>query len=164
MANAQTMRGVWRYVHPDSLGIENLLRGVQEKAACPDCKKPIRGAKRTSSRGAAESKGESVSKTTPRYPGYTTAGMGQAASYVVEMVKTRDKNRQARIAGYVLLLLSDADKAFGEVAGIIEANEQYHGLLKLVEEAGITLLSTDPEQPLSIPDTEDAQSPEEVSK
>jgi hypothetical protein len=104
-------------------------------------------------------------KTVARYPGYKTVGMGQAAYYVIEMLKTRDKNRQAKLVSHVLLLLSDADKAIGEVAGIVEANTQYHGLLKLVEEAGITLLSTDPEQPLSIPDTkEEAQGAGEVSR
>jgi hypothetical protein len=36
------------------------------------------------------------------------------------------------------------------VAVIIEANTQYHGLLKLVEEAGITILSTNPDEPLSL--------------
>jgi hypothetical protein len=76
--------------------------------------------------------------------------MGQAAAYVVEMLRSRDKNRQAKIASHILLLLSDADKAIGEVAGIVEANHQYHGLLKLVEDAGITLLSTDPDVPLSL--------------
>ena len=91
-----------------------------------------------------------MSKQPSRYPGYKTVGMGQAAAYVVEMLKSRDKNRQAKIASHILLLLSDADKAIGEVAGILEANDQYHGLLKLVEDAGITLLSTDPEVPLSL--------------
>ena len=76
--------------------------------------------------------------------------MGQAAAYVAEMLKSRDKNRQAKIASHILLLLSDADKAIGEIAEIVSINEEYHGLLRLVEEAGITLLSTDPEQPLTL--------------
>jgi hypothetical protein len=87
---------------------------------------------------------------TAKYPGYKTAGMGQAASYAVQMVRERDSNRRATLLKHLLLLLSDADKAFGEVAVIIEANTQYHGLLKLVEEAGITILSTNPDEPLSL--------------
>jgi hypothetical protein len=92
-------------------------------------------------------------KKAPRvYPGYKTVGMGQAASYIRAMVAERDANTRARYASHALLLLSDADKAIGEIAGIVEANEQYHGLLRLVEEAGITLLSTNPDEPLSLPE------------
>lgn len=91
-----------------------------------------------------------MSKAPKAYPGYRTVGMGQAAQYVAAMVGERDPNKRARLAGHAMLLLSDADKAIGQVAGILEANEQYHGLLKLVEDAGITLLSSDPENPLSL--------------
>jgi hypothetical protein len=91
-----------------------------------------------------------TAKTTTRYPGYRTAGMGQAARYVAAMVSERDPNKRARLAGHAMLLLSDADKAIGQIAGIVEANKQYHGLLKLVEDSGITILSTNPEQPLSL--------------
>lgn len=91
-----------------------------------------------------------MSRAPKSYPGYRTVGMGQAAQYVVAMVGERDSNKRARLAGHAMLLLSDADKAIGQVAGILEANEQYHGLLKLVEDAGITLLSSDPDKPLSL--------------
>lgn len=91
-----------------------------------------------------------MSKAPKAYPGYHTVGMGQAASYAVAMVRERDSNKCARLCAHLLLLLSDADKAFGQIAGILQANEQYHELLKLVEDAGITLLSSDPEKPLSL--------------
>lgn len=95
-----------------------------------------------------------TAKPTNRYPGYRTVGMAQAAYYAVAMVSERDPNRRATLVKHLLLLLSDADKAIGQIAGIVEANEQYHGLLKLVEDSGITILSTDPEQPLSLGDDE----------
>jgi hypothetical protein len=49
-------------------------------------------------------------------------------------------------------LLSDADKAIGAVIPIMESNDQYHALLKSVEDAGITLIATDAETPLSLPE------------
>lgn len=83
--------------------------------------------------------------------GYRTVGIAQAAEFVYRLVAERDANKRAKLAGHALLLLSDADKAIGEIAGIVAANEQYHTLLRLVEEAGITMLSADPETPLSLP-------------
>ena len=97
-------------------------------------------------------KSEATTKPVRVYPGYKTVGMGQAASYIRAMIVAKDANTRARYASHALLLLSDADKAIGEISGIVKANEQYHGLLKLVADAGITLLSTDPDEPLSLPE------------
>lgn len=87
-------------------------------------------------------------------PGFRTVGMAQASGYVLRLISERDANKRAKLAAHALLLLSAADKAIGEVAGIVQANEQYHGILKLVEEMGITTLCTDPETPLEIADGE----------
>ena len=49
-----------------------------------------------------------------------------------------------------------AAKAVSQVRLILAMQKQYHAMLGQVEEAGITLLSTNPEEPLSLPSGEAA--------
>lgn len=85
-----------------------------------------------------------------KYPGYRCVGIGQAAGFIRAMINERDPNKRARLASHALLLLSDADKAIGGIAGIVEANDKYHGLLQMIADAGITLIPDNPEEPLSL--------------
>lgn len=83
-------------------------------------------------------------------PGYRTALMAQAAGIVRSIALERDPNRRARLCSHALLLISDADKAIGEVAGILHTSQKYDELLGLLAESGISLIA-DPGKALEVP-------------
>lgn len=82
---------------------------------------------------------------------FKTVGMAQASTLAYRIARERDVNKRVRLSFHLCQLLSDADKAIGAVIPIMEANDQYHALLRLVEDAGITTIAADPETPLTIP-------------
>jgi hypothetical protein len=83
---------------------------------------------------------------------FKTVGMAQAADLAKRMARERDVNKRVKLAFHLCQLLADADKAIGAIIPIMEANDQYHALLRLVEDAGITTIAADPDTPLVLPE------------